>query len=190
MKPLGEIVFELDDTLSEHGVAYAIGGALALAYYAEPRGTSDVDLTVSTPHSSSSGLVAWLGELGWHPEGGPATSLPVAGTRFVRRGEVIVLDVFFSFDEYHDVVLRNAVRKPFLHHGERRELPFLAANDLSVLKVSFNRTKDWADLEAMVDAGTAIDPDYVERHLVGFKGPTAYPSAARLRRLVELRGPR
>ncbi len=33
-------------------------------------------------------------------------------------------------------------------------LPFLACQDLAVFKAFFNRTKDWADLEAMAAAGT------------------------------------
>ena len=36
----------------------------------------------------------------------------------------------------------------------------------------------------MIAAGTTIDPDYVERQLVRFEGPTAYPEAARLRALL------
>ncbi len=32
------------------------------------------------------------------------------------------------------------------------KLPFLSCPDLAVFKVFFNRTKDWADLEAMHDA--------------------------------------
>lgn len=40
--------------------------------------------------------------------------------------------------------------EPFADH----ELPFLSCDDLAVFKAFFNRTKDWADLEEMRDAGT------------------------------------
>lgn len=33
-------------------------------------------------------------------------------------------------------------------------MPFLACTDLAVFKAFFNRTKDWADLEEMAEAGT------------------------------------
>ena len=33
-------------------------------------------------------------------------------------------------------------------------VPFLSCQDIAVLKVFFDRTKDWADLEAMQSAGT------------------------------------
>jgi hypothetical protein len=188
VKALGAVLFELDDALTGNAVEYAIGGALALAYYAEPRGTRDIDLNVSTHYSPSADLVTLFSELGWSTETDPATSLPIAGVRFTSLREDVVIDVCFSFDPYHAAVLHNAVRRPFLHRAERRDLPFLAANDLAVFKVSFNRTRDWADLEAMLEAGTHIDPDYVEQNLVGFRGPTAYPAIARLRRLIESRG--
>ncbi len=37
----------------------------------------------------------------------------------------------------------------------------------------------------MITSGTALDPEYVEAQLIGFRGPTFYPSAARFRALRE-----
>ena len=37
-------------------------------------------------------------------------------------------------------------------------VPFLSCQDIAVLKVFFNRTKDWADLEEMQSAGTLQAP--------------------------------
>ena len=51
----------------------------------------------------------------------------------------------------------------------RRELPFLSCPDLAVFKAFFNRTKDWADLEAMRDAGT-LDTRHVTGVLVEYLG--------------------
>lgn len=187
MKPIGEVLFEVDDTLGELGVGYALGGALALAYYAEPRGTADIDLCVSTPFAAATSLAHGLAPSGWSAHGVPAEWLPVAGTRFVRSGEGVTLDVFFSFDDYHLLVLERAVRKPFLHQGQCRDLPFLSANDLVVFKVSFGRGQDWVDIENMFASGTPIDLDDVERQLIRFKGPTLYPRMARLRAMAEAR---
>ena len=39
-------------------------------------------------------------------------------------------------------------------------MPFLNCSDLAVFKAFYNRTKDWADLEAMREAGT-LDLDHV-----------------------------
>ena len=49
------------------------------------------------------------------------------------------------------------------------ELSFLACDDLAVFKAFFNRTRDWADLEAMRDAGT-LDVSAVAGVLATFLG--------------------
>lgn len=187
MRAIGDIIIEVDGALNALDVRHVFGGALALAYYAEPRGTIDVDVNVGIDFTLRSSLLDELVPLGWHASGVAETDIPAAGSRLRQQGETVVLDVFFSFDAYHDDVLDNAVTKPFVFAGSRYELPFLSAADLAVFKISFDRAKDWVDLEAMVTAGTPIDPDYVERQLVRFKGPAAYPSAARFRAMVESR---
>jgi hypothetical protein len=92
--------------------------------------------------------------------------------------------VCFSFDQYHADILANAVRQPFLNVGRRRSLPFVSANDYVVLKLSFSRPKDWVDVQSVIDAGTSIDVDYVQRKLTSFRGPTFHPHVARLRRMM------
>ncbi len=129
-------------------------------------------------------LLSRLDSIGWHSDAGTAQTLPAAGTRLHQLGETVVIDLFFAFDELHEVVLDRAEQKPFMHAGVRHELQFLSAEDLIIFKMSFGRTKDWVDIEAMIAAGTPIDADYVERQLVQFQGPTAYPSVARLRAML------
>jgi hypothetical protein len=51
-----------------------------------------------------------------------------------------------------------------------RDVPFLSCRDLAVFKAFFNRTKDWADLEAMHEVGT-LDVDAVVGVLVRLLGP-------------------
>jgi hypothetical protein len=51
---------------------------------------------------------------------------------------------------FHEAVADRVRWEPFADH----ELPFLSCDDLAVFKAFFNRTKDWADLEEMRDAGT------------------------------------
>ena len=60
------------------------------------------------------------------------------------------VDVFLNSTTYHDQLFERVSREPF----EGRELPFLSCLDLAVFKAFFNRLKDWADLEAMHEAGT------------------------------------
>ena len=184
MRPIGDVIVEIDAELAAADVRYAFGGALALAYYAEPRATVNVDINVGVPYASRSTLLSRLDAIGWHTDADAADAPPAAGTRLHQLGESVVIDLFFAFDDLHELVLDRAVVRPFIHAGVRHELRFLTADDLTVFKMSFGRTRDWADIEAMIAAGTPIDADYVEQQLVQLEGPTAYPSAARLRALL------
>ena len=184
MRAIGAVILEIDAELTGLGVGHAFGGALALAYYAEPRGTVDVDINVDLAYESRMPLLAQLEGIGWSADDVAARAVSAAGTRLRQVDESVVIDLFFAFDDIHKMVLDRAVAKPFFHAGERYELRFLSANDLVVFKISFGRSRDWADIEAIRDAGTVIDPDYIERQLVQLNGPTAYSSAARLRALL------
>ena len=179
-----DLVVELHDTLEGHGVGHAFGGALALVQYAEPRGTVDIDLNVATEFADRTAVVRILAEAGFRPLDPEETWLPAAGARFAKAGELATLDVFFAFDEYHAEVIRRARAFPFVASSGTFELPFLAPCDLVVMKLSFNRPKDWVDVGAMVEAGTPLDVDYITDRLVRFRGPTMYPRTARLRRML------
>jgi hypothetical protein len=180
-----DLVVEVHSLLDERGIAHAFGGALALNFYAEPRGTGSVDVNLAVPASEAASLIHELRRSGFEPDVPEGQWVPAAGIR-VRRGPEVV-DLFLSFDHYHQCVLDNAVARPLKTNAGTVELPFLSANDLVVMKLSFNRLKDWADIEAILDAGTVIDTDYVQEQLVAFRGPTAYPRTARLRALIEAR---
>ena len=184
MRAIGDVIIEIDAELTSLGIAHAFGGALALAYYADPRATVDVDINVGVPYESQSSLLEHFDSIGWHADDESATGILAAGTRLHQAGETVVVDLFFAFDGYHDDVLERAVTKPFTYAGEWHDLPFLSAEDLMVFKISFGRRRDWADIEAMIEAGTSLDADYMERQLVRFKGPAAYPSAARFRAML------
>lgn len=73
MSSLAE-VFELLNEMRTEGVVadYALGGAMAVLFYAEPIRTFDVDVFVMVPASeglvSLSPIYSWLRERGFHPE--------------------------------------------------------------------------------------------------------------------------
>src|SRR5438105_77775 len=62
-----EFVIDVHRTLEDADMAHAFGGALALAYVAEPRGTVDVDVNVFTSSTRA------------------VTESPSGGTRLIRR---------------------------------------------------------------------------------------------------------
>jgi hypothetical protein len=61
------------------------------------------------------------------------------------------------------------------------EIPILSAEYLAIFKAMFNRTKDWADLEAMVEEGS-FDSDFVVSQLADLLGA----QDARIERLSRL----
>jgi hypothetical protein len=182
---IGDLAIELHGLFEDGDVRHAFGGALALNCYAEPRGSVDVDVNVAVPFAHAEELVGDLGPQGFQPLLPPSDWMPAAGVRLTRGHDIV--DVFLAFDPYHQRMLDNAVLHPFPHGHEMVQLPVLSANDLVVVKLAFNRTKDWADIEAMLLAGTVVDFDYVRQQAVAFKGDGMHPRLARLRRLLEAR---
>ena len=180
-----DVAGEVHVLLLAAGIGHAFGGALALNYYAPPRLTADVDVNVAVEVERSGEIVGLFTARGF-VEVGPADGVraPIAGIRLIRGRDI--LDLFLAFDRYHERVVERAVTFPFSTGTRIIDLPFLSADDLTVMKLSFNRPKDWVDIEAMLEAGTPIDVEDVESQLVGFRGVTMYPRLAVLRRRVEL----
>jgi hypothetical protein len=88
------------------------------------------------------------------------------------------VDLFFNTTPFHEEVALRVRWEPFVG----RDLPFLGCQDLAVFKVFFDRTKDWADLEAMHEAGT-LDVEHVLGVVVHYLGGDD-PRIERLRALV------
>lgn len=158
---------------------HAFGGALALAWCTQrARGTIDIDLNVFVGQERASEFVAAL------PAGVTHTRDDVATLQ--RNGQTRLwwddtpLDAFLNTTEYHVGIARRIHWEPFAGH----EVPFLACSDLAVFKAFFNRTRDWADLEEMVAAGT-LDRARVLGVLVQYLG-TGDERVERLRVLGSL----
>lgn len=131
---------------------HAFGGAIALAYYAEPRGTVDIDLNVFVPELEAARAVAPLEAAGVTVRDGDLR-------RAQRDGQARLfwdttpVDLFLSYDAFHDSAERAARLVPFAD----TTIPVLAPEHLVVCKVVFDRARDWVDIDAMLDAGTTID---------------------------------
>jgi Nucleotidyl transferase AbiEii toxin, Type IV TA system len=180
MLTLAERVVALDASLDAASIAHAFGGALALAFHVgEPRATRDIDLNVFVVPEVASDVFAAL------PEGVRATD---ADVRTVERdGQVRVfwdetpLDLFFSTHPFHTTASLHVERVPFAG----TTIPVLGATELVVFKAFFNRTRDWADIETMVEARTP-DVHAALGWLVDLMGPED-PRIVRLRGLLDHR---
>lgn len=151
--------------LREARLAHAFGGALALAWCTQQaRGTIDLDVNVFVDPEATDEALAAL----------PDEVVATAEDRSLleRDGQARLwwdstpVDLFLNTTEFHAEVAARVRWEPFAGS----ELPFLACTDLAVFKAFFDRTKDWADLEAMRDAGT-LDVAAVAGVLAVFLGP-------------------
>lgn len=146
---LPERIVAIHRALSKVGIPHAFGGAIALAYATlDPRGTSDVDVNIFTPADAPERALAALPDSIAQPDGTVET--------IRREGQIRLwwdetpIDLFFDYVPLHDEAARNRRTVPF----EGEQIPVLGPVELAVFKVMFDRTRDWADLEAMVEVGT------------------------------------
>lgn len=179
-----DLIVAVHDHLDAADLPHAFGGALALGYVADPRGTADIDVNVFVPADDLDLIAQALEPLGFRrpPD---STVTPVAGVRFVHTEEPFPLDVFPSLDERYELIARRVVRHPF-GRGED-ELPFLSAEDLCLFKLSFGRPQDWVDLRSIANARPDLDLAYIEEQLIALRGRSMYPRLARFRGYVEER---
>lgn len=162
---LADKVVAVHDALSD--VPHAFGGALALAYYAEPRATIDIDLNVFVATTETARVVQPLAALG--------VTVEDDLERLVERdGQVRIwweqtpLDVFFAYDPFHEAARQRVRQVPFA----RSSIPILAAEHLVVCKAVFDRPKDWVDIGALLADGTRPDVGECLRWLGRIVGDT------------------
>ena len=160
---LDEKVIALGRALGAARVPHAFGGALALAYYATPRATVDIDLNVFLPAERAAPVLELLAGLGVATRGESALREIAERGQTRLRWDGTPLDLFFSYDALHESAMGRRRSVPF---GDGASLEVLAAEDLAVFKVLFDRPKDWSDLREMLFAlGPAFDADYALRWL-------------------------
>jgi hypothetical protein len=148
--PLPDKVVALDRALTEAGIEHAFGGAIALAYYAEPRATIDIDLNLFIPASEYERVADALSPLGVRP--GDTEALQRDGQGRWLWDETPV-DLFFSYDPFHEAMGEARRRVPF---GEDR-IPILSPEHLIVCKAAFDRPKDWLDIEQVLVGAPELD---------------------------------
>jgi hypothetical protein len=154
MSELVDKLFAVHDSLTAASLAHAFGGAIALAYCVEePRGTRDLDVNIFTDAANAKGALEAL------PDG-----VRVAGKDIdavVRDGQTRLwwdgtpIDVFLNNLPLHEAVAAGVVWVPLAG----RDVPVLDCASLAVFKAFFDRTKDWADLEAIARA----TPKHIEK---------------------------
>ncbi|MBW2289270.1 MAG: hypothetical protein JRG90_15770 [Deltaproteobacteria bacterium] len=160
---LSEKVLLIEATLHAARIPHAFGGAIALAYYATPRATIDIDVNVFVESDRADDVLDALGRLGAEePTEAEAVRLHRDGQTRIRW-ESTPIDLFFSYDAFHDACLERRRAFPF---GEAETIHVLAAEDLVIFKAIFDRDKDWRDIAELVFAmADELDAEWIERWL-------------------------
>jgi hypothetical protein len=178
MSVLADRLIAIHDALDKARIPHAFGGAIALAYCTkEPRGTRDLDVNVFVGVEKANDVFDAL------PTG--VTTKTAHRTAARREGQVRVMwedtpiDLFFDQHEFHHEAARDVAHVPF----EGKTIPVLSCESLLVFKAIFDRTRDWADIEAMLDAGAVNGKQALDqlRPLLGRTHPAVRRLAALLK---------
>ena len=138
---------------------YAFGGALALAYYAAPRGTEDIDLNLFVTHDKAAAALATLAGLGIVESPSPPDQDPNQPNLHWAHTPI---HVFLSYDPFHDSCRERVRRVPFAES----EISILSGEDLAVFKTIYDREKDRIDVrEILLSMGERFDRAYVRMWL-------------------------
>lgn len=162
-----QVAIELVEALTDAGMSSAIGGALALGFFGEPRGTKDVDLDVFVGEDRYEEMFDVLERAG-------CTFDRDACRRQARDGNtIVVVKDGFRVDLFVPTIPFYAeaeARRTFVTLRGRR-VPILSAECLCVFKLLFFRPKDLLDIEKMVALQQdALDHAYVRRWIVAMVG--------------------
>jgi hypothetical protein len=174
---LVERLIAIHDALEEAKLPHAVGGAIALAYCTqEPRGTRDLDLNIFVTRARADDVFAAL----------PGSiTVTLANVEQVQRDgqtrlmwDDMPVDIFLNVLPFHDEVAVGVRQVVFAG----RTIPVLDCGALSVFKAMFDRSRDWVDIEAMVEHGS-IDVERTAARLASLDGPDSH-RAQRLRNLA------
>ncbi|MGH2905490.1 MAG: hypothetical protein ACRDKI_01830 [Solirubrobacterales bacterium] len=161
---LPEKLLATDRALTEAKLAHAFGGAIALAYYAEPRATIDIDINVFAAASEFERIAAALEPLGVDTAT-DRLALERDGQCRLRWGRTPI-DLFFSYADLHAAMIAATRRVPFADS----QIDILSPDHLIVCKAVFDRPKDWLDIEQMLVVADGLHRDEIERWIAEIVG--------------------
>jgi len=146
---------ELLRLFNKHKVRYCIIGAYAVAFYAKPRYTKDMDILVEPSNENGQKIVAALNEFGFK-------SLNLSEEDFSLRGKIIQLgyepvrvDILTSIEgcSFKQVWKNKALGT----YGEER-VYFIGIDDLIKSKEVSERKQDQVDLDILISAKGRTNP--------------------------------
>jgi hypothetical protein len=171
-------IVSLHEMLESAGIPHQFGGAIALAWYRNPRATTDIDINLTLPPEAAEPVLGLLSFLGVTVSAEDREVIARDGqARLDWEGSY--LDVFFATTDLH---LEMAERARIVRFGPL-DIPILAPEDLIVCKAIFGRPKDWLDIEEILRWGTEVDPTITLNWIAAILGDRS-PAYAQLRNLL------
>lgn len=162
-----QVARELAAALDAANCEYALGGAIALGFWAEPRGTLDVDVTLFLPPEQPTKCVRLLHKIGCHVKADEAIQ------SFADHGYCEVefsgfrIDVFLPIIPFYEQARQRRKRVPL---GDQPVMIW-DAETLCVFKMMFFRRKDLADVEQILRmGGQQLDREWVHQQLIELYG--------------------
>lgn len=174
---LADKLIRIHTILDVHQIPHAFGGAIALAFYSEPRNTRDIDINIALLPAEHARVLDSLSALFViHDREKSARELSqIAQTRL--HWDNTGIDLFFADTPFNDSIAQRTREVDYVGI----KLPIISAEDLIILKAAFNRPKDWIDIEAMFEIyPRELDATYLRRWLSEFYTP---PDDAPLKRI-------
>ncbi len=175
-------IVSLHEMLDSAGVPHQFGGAIALAWYRNPRATTDIDVNLTLPPAAAEPVLAILARLGVTVTPEDRAAIALDGQARLDWGGSY-LDVFFATMDLH---LEMAELARVVRFGPV-DIPILAPEHLVACKAIFDRPKDWLDIEEILRWGTEIDADRTLHWVGEILGPEA-GQYARLAGLLAAQG--
>jgi hypothetical protein len=132
---LPDKIGSLHEVLRKAKIPHAFGGAVAVAYFGEPRMTKDIDVNLFLPSEHWQGVRSVLAPLGIEVR---IEEDELNGEELRLRWEDNVVHCFFSSDPLHAEMPGHARRVPF-NDGA---IPIVAPEHLAIRKAVLDRPKD------------------------------------------------
>jgi hypothetical protein len=158
-----EVAARLSDRFDEDGLAYALGGALALGAWGVPRTTTDVDIAVFVAEPELDKLLDSI------ERAGAMVDRAEAGRSIAKTGFLVAhlgrtrLDLFIAHHPWHADM---HARRRLLPTPDGRQRWFLSPEDVALAKLLYARPKDIQDLERLFAVQRSrLDLAYVRRWL-------------------------
>lgn len=158
---------QLSARLEQSSIEYALGGALALGYWANPRGTLDVDLTLFLPVDRPFEVTWVLQDIGCEFSAADAARM-LREHSFCRVAySGVRVDVFLPMAPFYEMARARRRRVEL----RSQAVMIWDAETLSVFKMMFFRQRDIADVEQILRTqGPAFDRAWVRERLAEIYG--------------------